>query len=457
MKCPNCKCKITKNQNFCKNCGTKIEHINYILLLRNFIQKNIKIIKRIILSIVILYLIAILSFNIFNKINEDKKNRFVNPYYKSITPIGVVINKKNNQYVIKEVIKNSPAEKNNLKQNDVILRVDNKPVDNLSLYEVYLLIRGKYGSKVKLSVLRDGKEITLNIPRKGMLSKYLHVDYNDDFGTDIYLNTSYLKWDNNNYEVCTNEYCLNLDLNNKDYFLYDVVKRIDDNSTQKEKKSFNGNFKQTVLKPEKEVFPEYPLLTPIEWNWANGDYIEKNTWKNKTEISKNFIKVLTEEETALDKYLDSNALQQDKDKAFLKHMNNVQTVASDLGQVVDWIAYEEIPRLGYDHIEKGSAYGINYEFHEKLIYDEGEYYYSYVGYKNNPILIDYPMISMECLYNGGSELHMLGKRLDKYYLNKYKGKISDDAINIINQGVDLSLLDYSKSTFVDIIKSFITK
>ena len=194
----------------------------------------------------------------------------------------------------------------------------------------------------------------------------------------------------------------------------------------------------------KEVLPEYPLLKVIEYNWLNGDYSDKNTVENKTDISNKFLMVLNKEENAVDEFLSSNAPQKDKDKAFLKHMHNVQVVATDLSQVVDWILYDgELQVLGRPHTLNKTLYGIEYQFQEKMDFDDGEYYYSYGGYKNNPKIVKYPMVKLENTFNtGSSELHTHGKRVNSYYVDKYKNSISDEAINILNQNVDLSLLDY---------------
>lgn len=196
----------------------------------------------------------------------------------------------------------------------------------------------------------------------------------------------------------------------------------------------------------KEVLPEYPLLKVIKYDWSAGDYMDKNTVDNKTAVSNKFIKVMNEEEKAVDKFLNSKALQVNKDKAFLKHMHNVQVVATDLAQVVDWIIYgDELQTLGKPHILNKTLYGIEYQFQERKIYDEGEYFYSYGGYENNPKIVKYPMIELKNNYGDdgyGTEIHTHGKRLNSYYIDKYRDIVSNEAISKFNQNIDLSTLDY---------------
>ena len=66
--------------------------------------------------------------------------------------IGIEINLKDGKLVIISPIKNSPAEKAGLKTKDIILKIDNKNSQEVSLSEAISLIRGPKGSKVKLLI-----------------------------------------------------------------------------------------------------------------------------------------------------------------------------------------------------------------------------------------------------------------------------------------------------------------
>ncbi len=76
----------------------------------------------------------------------------------SFEGIGAVVDMKEGRLVIVEVIEGQPAEKAGLKSGDVILKVDDKPIENMTLLEAVLLIRGPRGTPVKLTVYREGLE-----------------------------------------------------------------------------------------------------------------------------------------------------------------------------------------------------------------------------------------------------------------------------------------------------------
>ncbi len=59
--------------------------------------------------------------------------------------------------VIADPFPDHPAFKAGLRPDDIILEVDGQPVDNLSLYESVLLIRGPAGTEVVLTIFREGE------------------------------------------------------------------------------------------------------------------------------------------------------------------------------------------------------------------------------------------------------------------------------------------------------------
>lgn len=64
--------------------------------------------------------------------------------------------------VILEVAAGSPAEKAGLKQLDVIIRMDNQPIENMNQLK-RMLYNYKYGDKATLTVIRDGSKMEINI------------------------------------------------------------------------------------------------------------------------------------------------------------------------------------------------------------------------------------------------------------------------------------------------------
>lgn len=60
--------------------------------------------------------------------------------------------------IINKVFENSPAEKAGLKANDIILKVNGKDVTKLKLSAISDMVKGDDGTKVKITIKRDGEE-----------------------------------------------------------------------------------------------------------------------------------------------------------------------------------------------------------------------------------------------------------------------------------------------------------
>ena len=83
----------------------------------------------------------------------------------SFEGIGAVLQMEDNSVKIVEPIENSPAERAGIKANDVIVRVDGKPVLGKELDAVVKLIKGPHDTKVKLGIVRGKKELEFTITR----------------------------------------------------------------------------------------------------------------------------------------------------------------------------------------------------------------------------------------------------------------------------------------------------
>lgn len=84
--------------------------------------------------------------------------------------VGVGINMikdiEKNAIVIYSTIKNTPAEAAGLKTGDVITAVDGQKVSGEDFENIANMVKGKEGTKVKLTILRDGQEKEYEIERK---------------------------------------------------------------------------------------------------------------------------------------------------------------------------------------------------------------------------------------------------------------------------------------------------
>jgi carboxyl-terminal processing protease len=71
--------------------------------------------------------------------------------------IGATIGFRKRRPTIAQTMPDSPARSAGLKPGDVLLRVDGKDVDSLSVEQIVQRVRGPAGSQVKLTVLREGQ------------------------------------------------------------------------------------------------------------------------------------------------------------------------------------------------------------------------------------------------------------------------------------------------------------
>lgn len=81
----------------------------------------------------------------------------------SFEGIGIQVGIKNSAIKVIAPIKGTPAEKAGLKSGDTIIAVDKKPTADLSVDEVVSMIKGKKGTKVTITISRDGIEGTKDI------------------------------------------------------------------------------------------------------------------------------------------------------------------------------------------------------------------------------------------------------------------------------------------------------
>ena len=82
-----------------------------------------------------------------------------------ISGIGAEIGVRNDQPTILRVLEDSPASREGLKPQDVIVSVDGKSTSGFSAADTAKLIRGQEGTTVKLAILRGDQAMSLNLTR----------------------------------------------------------------------------------------------------------------------------------------------------------------------------------------------------------------------------------------------------------------------------------------------------
>jgi len=97
--------------------------------------------------------------------NEETTADFNETVDGTFVGIGVMIQFDGSTNQVVDVYDNSPAEKAGVKVNDKIIRVDDQDVQGVGGDDLSVLIRGKKGTKVVVTVLRDDKEIPLTLIR----------------------------------------------------------------------------------------------------------------------------------------------------------------------------------------------------------------------------------------------------------------------------------------------------
>lgn len=82
--------------------------------------------------------------------------------------IGVYITKdtKNNEIVIYSTMPNSPAQEAGLKTGDIITSIEGEECNGDDFDTITSKIKGREGTKVKMTILRDNEEIAIEIERK---------------------------------------------------------------------------------------------------------------------------------------------------------------------------------------------------------------------------------------------------------------------------------------------------
>ncbi len=76
----------------------------------------------------------------------------------SFEGIGAYVSMRDGRLEIVNTFEGQPAEQAGLRRGDIVLQVDDTPIENMSIYEAITLIRGPAGSTVRLLVVREGEE-----------------------------------------------------------------------------------------------------------------------------------------------------------------------------------------------------------------------------------------------------------------------------------------------------------
>lgn len=97
--------------------------------------------------------------------------------------IGAQLGLKNNRIVVVAPLKNSPAEKAGLRAGDVIVKVDSKSTAGMLLTQVVSQVRGDKGTKVLLTIDREGREFEVSVVRDTIQVESVEISLNESSGS----------------------------------------------------------------------------------------------------------------------------------------------------------------------------------------------------------------------------------------------------------------------------------
>jgi carboxyl-terminal processing protease len=76
----------------------------------------------------------------------------------SFEGIGAYVSMEDGRLMIVNTFKEQPADQAGLRRGDIVIQVDDTPIENMSIYEAITLIRGPADTPVRLTILREGEE-----------------------------------------------------------------------------------------------------------------------------------------------------------------------------------------------------------------------------------------------------------------------------------------------------------
>lgn len=100
--------------------------------------------------------------------------------------IGAQLGMKENRVVIIAPLKNSPAERAGILAGDYIIKVNNEAIAGMPVVQVASKIRGDKGTKVHLTLNRNGKEIEVDVVRDTITVESVEIKLDEQLSTCTY-------------------------------------------------------------------------------------------------------------------------------------------------------------------------------------------------------------------------------------------------------------------------------
>ena len=98
------------------------------------------------------------------KENAENFNDDVEGIYHGIG-VELKYDEKTKKYIINKVFENSPSDKAGLKENDELIKINETDIRDTSMDSIASMVKGEDNTKVKITVIRDNKEMTFDVVR----------------------------------------------------------------------------------------------------------------------------------------------------------------------------------------------------------------------------------------------------------------------------------------------------
>lgn len=112
--------------------------------------------------------------------SSDKGNEFIESVTGEYSGVGVSIDDYNGKCRVVAPISGTPAEKSGIKSGDIITHIDGIDISSKSLNEAAMMMRGKEGTQVSLTINRDGKVLKFTLTREKIKSVSVNYKLLDD-------------------------------------------------------------------------------------------------------------------------------------------------------------------------------------------------------------------------------------------------------------------------------------
>lgn len=107
-----------------------------------------------------------------NYLTSKEFKEFLNDLDGKFVGIGVAMQKTEKGIEFVTVFDEAPAKNSGIKEGDVLLKVEGKDVSDMKLDDIVNLVKGKEGTKVKITIVRNGENKEFDIERKPVKIKY---------------------------------------------------------------------------------------------------------------------------------------------------------------------------------------------------------------------------------------------------------------------------------------------